>query len=197
MTDLRQQLGKLGLRAQLYLHRHGGQGLLGGLLVAGAVLAWATLPLAEQSLVRRQAALASTSALLPTASPHPGTGQGQYDALYQVLDQGRDRQQDLQQLFDMAEQEGWDLAEADYSLNTQGKAGLQRLQIQLPLTGSYADIRDLAKTLLRGKANLSLDDLSFKRESAEQSNLNATLKLSLWSRIAISAPEPAATERKR
>jgi len=172
------------LALQLHARRQGWPTLLGiGLGIAAAVV-WLSLPLARQQLQQTQYALAHAQASQTKAKAKPQAVADQLDALYQVLDQGRDRDRDLAQLFALAREEGWDLAQADYRLLPQNQAGLQRLQIQLPLTGSYADLRDLCKALLRGKPNLSLDELGFKRDNAAEANLDATLKLSLWARPA-------------
>lgn len=171
------------LALQLQLRRLGWPVLLGIALSLAAVVVWLALPQARQQLQSTRLALAHAQSTQSVSKPQAAPDQ--LGTLYQVLDQGRDRDQDLAQLFALAREEGWDLAQADYRLLPQNQAGLQRLQIQLPLTGSYADVRDLCKALLRGKPNLSLDELSFKRDNADQVNIEVTLKLSLWARLPV------------
>lgn len=180
----RMLLQRAQLRTQLALRGAAWPWLAALALWLLAALAWLALPLAQQQEARLAASLQrSTQALqaAPVAAP-PSDDASRLAALHAVLDQGGGRAQSLARLFALAAEEGWDIAEADYRLSPQQDGGLERLQITLPLSGSYPDIRALAEALLRGMPNLSLDDLSFERDNAEAAQLAATLKLSLWSR---------------
>ncbi|PHV11008.1 hypothetical protein [Chitinimonas sp. BJB300] len=191
-------LSGLRLYAEIWLLRQGGVALVGWLLLLGAGLGWLMLDQARQHETELTARLARANAIAlispSQASAGPVGNAAKLAALYDVLTPASTRNQALTSLFDIAADEGWDIAEADYNINQQRSANLERLQIALPLQGNYPDIRDLAEALLRGKPNLSLDDISFKRENAEADVLKATLKISLWSRLDESPGAPVASE---
>ncbi|QDQ25599.1 hypothetical protein FNU76_04100 [Chitinimonas arctica] len=181
--DIHALPGRLRIAIEIRLHRQGWIAPCGWLLVLAAALVWLQLPFAERRLADQHTGVPHGGQ--PTVASAAGTMAPDSNAarlarLYTLLDQAGDRQANLRQVFDIAEAEGWDIAEADYTVSA--KDGLVRLRILLPLQGSYPEIRALAEALLRGRPNLSLDDIGFKRDSSQADSLHATLKLSLWSR---------------
>lgn len=59
-------------------------------------------------------------------------------------------------------------------------AGVSRQQIDLPIKGSYPQIRAWLVNLLQEQPALSLDDLQLKRVDAQTDQLDARVSLSLW-----------------
>lgn len=59
-------------------------------------------------------------------------------------------------------------------------AGVSRQQIDLPIKGSYPQIRAWLVNLLQEQSALSLDDLQLKRIDAQTDQLDARVSLSLW-----------------
>ncbi|MGQ5524493.1 hypothetical protein ACUHMQ_14710 [Chitinimonas sp. PSY-7] len=191
----------LRLLGEIWLLRQGKVALTGWVLLLAAAIGWLMALQAERhevDLAARSARTKTDPAIASSQTQSAAHGDtARLAALYQVLTPAKTRNHALTELFAIAADEGWDIAEADYSVNQQRNAGLERLQIVLPLVGNYPDIRDLAEAMLRGKPNLSLDDISFKRENAEADILKATLKISIWSRLEDTPPQPEQQEARR
>jgi Tfp pilus assembly protein PilO len=69
------------------------------------------------------------------------------------------------------------LQSATYRAHKEGR--VERLEIALPLAGSYAQIRDFAARALAEIPAASLDQLSIKRESRGDAQLHAELRLTI------------------
>lgn len=73
-------------------------------------------------------------------------------------------------------------------------AGVSRQQIDVPLKGSYAQIRAWLVRLLQEQPALSLDALQLKRADAQTDQLDARISLSLWVFDGARAGAPASPE---
>ena len=69
---------------------------------------------------------------------------------------------------------------ANYKTEKADKAGrIERYEIVLPVEGSYAQLRDFIGRALAEIPVLSLDQLTLKRESRTQGDVQAELRLTL------------------
>ncbi len=75
------------------------------------------------------------------------------------------------------------------------RAGVSRQQIEVPIKGSYPQIRAWLVSLLQEQSALSLDDLQLKRMDAQTDQLDARVSLSLW--VFDGAPGGAEAPRRR
>jgi hypothetical protein len=154
---------------------------LAGLAVLGAALAFLALvlqPLEERSarLERRleQRAPAAAPGVVRTGAAPAA----QLAAFYAFLDRGRDAPQWLARLHALALEAGLRLPAAEYRLHDTGTP-LERYEIVLPVSGSYAELRAFLESALAEIPVLSLDAVSFTRQRADEARLRADLRLTL------------------
>jgi hypothetical protein len=161
----------------------GGAGLAALLLLAAA---FAFLMLVLQPLEERSARLERRLEQLRPRAPAPGgrvvrTGDSaaaQLAAFYAYLDRGRTPPEWLARLHAIAEGAGLQLPSAEYRLRDTGTP-LERYEIVLPVSGSYAELRAFLERALDEVPVLSLDGVGLSRASAEQARLRAELRLTL------------------
>jgi len=70
--------------------------------------------------------------------------------------------------------------QAEFQHTEDKPMALQRLQISVPVAGTYPRLRAALDTALRDMPNLSIDQVLFQRQSAAESDLQARVRLSLW-----------------
>lgn len=84
----------------------------------------------------------------------------------------------LAKLYGVASAAGLDWRTADYRLS-EPRHRLERYQINLPVTGSYAQIRAFLERALIEVPVASLDHISFRRKEAGEPRVNAEVVLTL------------------
>lgn len=103
-----------------------------------------------------------------------------YRAFKDRLAENSERGELLKIVFSEATAAGIPLAQGDYTLVAETEGGYDKLQINLPLKGSYKQIRVFTKTLLDKLPQLSLDEISFRRDNIKSPNVEARLRLTLY-----------------
>jgi hypothetical protein len=166
----------------LLARRRGELGAAGvaGLALLGAALAFFALVL--QPLEEHRGRLERR--LEQLAPPPPGvvrTGAGpatQLAAFYAFLERGPAPPEWLARLHALAREAGLDLPSAEYRLHATGTP-LERYEIVLPVSGTYAALRAFLEGALAGIPVLSLDGVNFTRERTDQARVRAELRLTL------------------
>ena len=162
MYRLRDELGTAGLAA------------LALFIAAGAFMALALQPMKEKNRVleaqagigRDLAAVSGVNAAEKVAS------------IYEYLEKPEGTTDWLAKLYAIGRATGVELQSANYK--TQNAGGrLQRYEIVVPLTGSYAQMRDFLKRSLAEIPVLSLDQITLKRENRREGQVQAELRLTL------------------
>jgi hypothetical protein len=159
LVDLRHDLGTTGLMA---------------LLLLACALAFTALfvqPLQEKNR-KLQSALARVQPGAPAGNAAEKLGE-----LYQYLGKNEATTDWLARLYAIGKATGVDLNSASYRSEQAGR--FERYQIVLPLTGSYAQMRDFLKRALTEIPVLSLDQITLKRESRRDDAVQAELRLTL------------------
>lgn len=169
--DIRTTLSATGARLHYQLMRLGWPGGLGVVLLLTALAADPLIhaPLEEQ--VANARAAAAHRALLPRRDEPR-------KALRVVP---RERVESaLPRLFEAARHHGLDLDEARYA-ETGDQPGIRSatLRIDLPVAGTYPALRAFLAELLDDNPALGLDSLELTRESIEDNQLEARLRLRL------------------
>ena len=92
------------------------------------------------------------------------------------------RSADLALLVEVAQASLVDLPRADYKLEPVGadRQGLIQWRLQLPVRGTYAQLRQFVAGLLNRLPHAALENLQIERADAQQAELQATLDLSLY-----------------
>lgn len=158
LLQLREQLGPTGLAS------------LAMLAAAVAFFALAVQPLEQKDRALRAA--------LERRSAAGDYGPDQLAAFYRFLERKEETTDWLAKLHGIARATGVDLRSATY--RTQGAGTrLERYEIVVPVSGSYGQIRDFLKRTLAEVPVLSLDQVSLKRESRNDAQVRAELRMAI------------------
>ena len=109
-----------------------------------------------------------------------GAQTARYGAFRDRLAESDDRSEWLKLIFSEAVAAGIPLSQGDCSLVADANGGYDKLQITLPVKGSYQQIRAFAKALLEKLPALSLDEMSLRRDSIKSPTVEARLRLTLY-----------------
>ena len=156
-------------------HELGGLGMLALLVLAGAlVFSFAVVqPLEAKS--RGVAARVAALREQPRDSSSPaGEKLGE---LYNYLAKPEQTTDWLAKLYAIGQATGVELASATYSSEQAGR--IERYQIALPVSGTYAQMRQFLDRSLAEIPVLSLDQMTLKRESRREGVVQAELKMTL------------------
>jgi Tfp pilus assembly protein PilO len=160
LLELRDQLGPAGL-ASLAL-----------LAAAVAFFALAVQPLEQKERALR-AALEGRA-----GGTQAQLGAERLAAFYRFLERKEETTDWLAKLHGIARASGVELRSATYRTQAGG-ARLERYEIVLPVSGSYAQVRDFLKRALAEIPVLSLEHVSLKRESRNDARVQAELRLAI------------------
>jgi Tfp pilus assembly protein PilO len=149
--------------------------------------AHAVLERQRDELLRRSAAAQPARAHAELKEPGPGE-----PPLLVVLPASTRRADDLKTLFRLARQRGLSVAQVDYLRSAGSAAWADGLQLNMPLAGSYPQIRRFAEDALRALPHLSLDQIAFERDAVANPAPTARLELTLWYRSGAAIPWDAA-----
>jgi len=162
MYRLRDELGLAGIAA------------LALFIAAGAFMTLVLQPMKEKNRVLE--ARAGISRDLATVS---GVNAAEKVAsVYEYLEKPEGTTDWLAKLYAIGKATGVELQSANYKTQSAG-GRLQRYEIVLPLTGSYAQMRDFLKRSLAEIPVLSLDQITLKRENRREGQVQAELRLTL------------------
>jgi hypothetical protein len=164
------KLGKIDLRRQL--------GALGMLSLAVLALALAFAILVVQPLEAKSRVLAERVARSAGGAAAPASNSAEkLAAFYEYLARPEQTTDWLAKLYAIGHATGVELKSASYRSEHAGR--IERYQILLPLSGSYAQMREFLDRALAEIPVLSLDQLTLKRESRRDGALQAELRLTL------------------
>ena len=166
MISLRRELGALGLAS------------LGVLAAALLLLGFVVRPL-EMRSDRLQEVLAASSARTATAvAGSPSHNAAKLAALYGHLETREQTTDLLARLNAAGAAAGVELRTAEYRVQ-KGASRIERYEITLPVAGSYAQIRTFLAKALSEIPALSLDHVSFRKQSASDAEVQVELRLTL------------------
>jgi hypothetical protein len=108
--------------------------------------------------------------------------QQNFNAFMDNLGDSRHAEQQLRTLFAVARDLELELPQGQYKLACDEAGELCSYHIQLPVTGSYTLVRTFMEQALQAIPFASLDELSFKRESVSDGEIEARLGITLFTR---------------
>jgi hypothetical protein len=94
----------------------------------------------------------------------------------------------VERMLALAQAAGIELAQADYQHAGHPALQLTQTQIAQPLRASYPQLRRYLESVLRELPHASLDQVSARRDTVAQGQLEVRLKWSLWGPAPASAP---------
>lgn len=161
----------------------GWAGALGAGLLAFAVAFGYTL--AADQAARREKLGAERARLLKLAA-HPEADQRsereRLEAFYGRFPKAAELPARLQELHRLAESHGVALARADYRASRDAGTGLQRVSLNLPISGPFQPTYDWLAEVLASMPEVALESLTLKRERTEEGNLDMEVRLVLFVR---------------
>ena len=172
---------KLKIRRQLYRLRHelGAPGMAAMLLFAAAAVFMTLVlqPLKEKNRVlEARAGIGRDLGAVQNVNNAEKVG-----AVYQYLEKPEATTDWLAKLYAIGRATGVELQSATYRTQPgeKGAARIERYEIVLPVTGSYPQLRDFLGRALAEIPVLSLDQMTLKRESRNDGEVQAELKMTL------------------
>lgn len=171
--------------AKNFLRRVGWAGILGLAILLGSPIFYAAMvmPMQEQIASLKVVQLQLRQDIEQTrrgeekAAP---TGEMQLKAFYGQFPSLNRSDEWMAKIYAAAERQHIVLASGAYKLTGAETGNIQRYQITLPIKGSHVQIRRFLTDLLTEVPALSLDDISFKRETIDSPVVNAVIKLTLF-----------------
>lgn len=163
----------------LLLRRFGVPGVASLAVLAAAFTAQVAqvAPLRERSAWLAQelrAAKPPQDVVPPSTAP-----QAQLAAFYGFFERRESPDMWLAKLYAVAGAAGLDWRTADYRL-AEARHRLERYQVSLPVSGSYAQIRTFLEGALVEVPVASLDHISFRRKEASEPRVDAEIVLTLY-----------------
>lgn len=92
------------------------------------------------------------------------------------------KEEALRQIFVVAQNAEISLSQGEYQLVADSAGRFTRLQITLPIKGAYQRIRSFVESLLVELPALSLDEITFRRDTIKTQTVDAQLRLTLYLR---------------
>lgn len=147
-------------------------------LIASA-LQWLVLPVLQQETRAVESVLEDVASGRTRIDGATDQSERYQDFRNRLAENG-DRGELLKVVFSEAHASGILLPQGDYSLISEVDGGYGKLQINLPVKGSYKQIRAFALGLLEKLPSLSLDEISFRRDNIKSSAVEARIRLTLY-----------------
>jgi hypothetical protein len=182
------------LRLRLALSRFGTGTLLAAALLAAAALLWlGVLPGMSAQVVDETRSVARLRAqpLPKPVVPAPVLAAGRLADFYAGLGDSAHTGEIVMRLFDAAAAAGVTLDKAEYKPGHDAPGRFDTYTIVLPVKGDYARVRQFSEKVLVTVPYAALDDMRFKRNSANDSGVEANLRFTVFLRPVTIAPVSA------
>ena len=150
------------------------------LLAAFALVQWQVRPAQERTraalVLQAEQAVAQRRAGAETKRPR--------DPLSEALPDVATRGKDIGALLAAAAQSELVVERADYTVESIAGVPLSKLHANLPVTGSYANVRRFIAEVLNAMPNATLESIQLERADTQSARLQATLRIVLFYRTA-------------
>ena len=164
------------------LRRLGAPGVLGlGVLLACAGF-WASAlkPLKEELAAQRLALerLQNRTLYQPAAASRDDRREAELARFYGLFPQTDRLDHEVERIHKLARRAGLELDQGEYRLERR-PVGLWAYRVNLPVRGTYPQLRDFMAAVLRDVPVASLESLRFERKRAADAQLDAQLRLTV------------------
>jgi hypothetical protein len=149
-----------------------------GILAACAAFYFTALAPASQELTDQRTALEQLQARTPN---RPVAMRGHADELrrfYGLFPAAEGLTIEVERLHNLARRVGLDLSQGDYRLE-QRSLGLWAYRVNLPVRGTYVQIREFGSSILKEVPVASIDTLRFERRTSSETQLEAHVSLTI------------------
>lgn len=110
----------------------------------------------------------------------PASGRSQLSNFYAFFPLTHNVPELLGRIYQAATHNQVVLEKGEYKLTRESDFRLARYQITLPVSGDYARVRGFVNDVLEAVPSVALDELTLKRESIDQPELEARVRFSLF-----------------
>lgn len=168
-------------------------------LAGGSVWAWVVPTLRADLQQHREAMRQATASLASprqaTVAPTPSLAEARLTAFYDNLGELQYVEQQLKTLFAIAGKHNLSLSQGEYKRAYDKDGRFFTYRVILPVSGQYPAIRQFAEQVLLAVPFASLDELSFKRNTVNQTALAANLQLTLYLTSELPERDPQADKK--
>ena len=186
---------QLRARAGILLWRHGWAWVLSALLaIAASGLHFQVAAPARQASAQAQAQAdleRSRASLSETPPAPPDTERERLLTLQSTLGAGPEVAESMRHIVALARAEGIVLAQSDYRQQLNPATRVTQVQITQPLRVSFPQLRRYVESVLGALPNVSLDQISARRENVGEGQVEARIQWSLWLYAPSAAPASA------
>jgi hypothetical protein len=182
-------VGRMLLRLFLASRRSGVVAVLAGALVLGAAALWLALLPALASRIDQQTRTVARARSAPPPQPvvtAPAMAAARLSAFYAALGDAAHSEQIVAHLFDAADEAGVALDKAEYKPARDTAGRFETYTIVLPVKGDYGHLRRFCEKVLLTVPYAALDDMRFRRSSANDTAVEASLRFTVFLRPAAS-----------
>ena len=173
------------LQLQLVLRRSGTGALLAGALMLGAASMWFALLPGLSARVAEHAQALTRARSAPVAKPvvqAPALAAERLAAFYAALGDAGHTEEIVTRLFDAAADAGVVLEKAEYKPAHDAAGRFDTYTVILPVKGDYASLRRFCEKVLLSIPYAALDDMRFRRNSANDQAVEASLRFTVFLR---------------
>lgn len=103
-----------------------------------------------------------------------------FDEFYQYFPSRQSTPDWLQKIYSAASRQAIQLTQGEYRLVPEKTGKLVGYQINLPVKGSYGQVRKFVVQVLNDVPTASLDELTFRREAIGNAEVEAKIRLTLY-----------------
>ena len=176
---------RLRLSAEIALHRHGPWWLVLALTACLLLLVSGMLvPALHAELVEKQDSLRALQARVPGGAPPveapESASERHYQAFREVLAEESQVLATIQAVLDSAVRHQLLSTRAEYQRGRDLQAQVDTLQMTVPVSGRYADVRRWIEEILATQAFVAVNELGFKRDEIGRNEIEAKVRLTIW-----------------
>ncbi|WP_109477333.1 GspMb/PilO family protein [Paraburkholderia sp. C35] len=190
-------LARVLLQLRLTFRRCGVDALLAGVLLLAAASLWLALLPSLAARIEQQTRAVTLARTAPPPKPvvtAPAMAAARLAAFYSALGDAAHSEQIVERLFDAAEESGVTLDKAEYKPARDTAGRFETYTIVLPVKGDYARLRRFCERVLLSVPYAALDDMRFKRSSANDATVEASLRLTVFLRP-VASPDTGEVRR--
>lgn len=163
------------------------------LLVVGAAW-WLGVPYVQKQIYRMEEMQADLQAKrlqlkVVKQTPVPDDNLQRLNAFYEMLGEKKHVEQQVKTVLYLANEAGIILKSGEYQLEENSVGKFHVYKMQLPLKGSYSQIRKFAEQVLLTIPFASLDEISFKREVISGTSIESKVMFSIYVSAAAKTPD--------
>jgi hypothetical protein len=100
----------------------------------------------------------------------------------------------VRRLYSLATRHALKFQQSTFQTNDDSLIGISRVQLTLPVTATYPELRQFIEALLRELPYVTVDQLVFKRHNIGENQIEAELHVSCWFRTAAYPASPLTGE---